>query len=213
MAIALIAVVMPFNFLVSCGGEKKELVDITFDPQTSYTLKETDVETFISDSGITRFKVVAATWLLFGKASEPYQYFPDGFYLEKFDTTFNMEATVKADTARYFQRRNLWQLDGNVDISNTDGVRFETSQMFWDNNKGIIYSDSFIKITEGTGDDIRINTGIGFESNENMSEYKIFNTTADFPVELQRRTGENRVDSVPVKEGEAINELRTNDEQ
>lgn len=192
MAIVLMAIAMPFYIFASCSGEKKEMVDITFDPQISCTLKETNVKTFISDSGVTRYKIIADTWLIFGKASEPYWYFPDGIYLEKFDTTFNLEASIKADTAHYFQRRSLWQLDGNVDISNMDGVRFETSQLFWDQNKELIYSDSFIKITKGED----INTGIGFRSNQNMSEYTIFNSTADFSVEMQRRAG-NAGDSIP----------------
>jgi LPS export ABC transporter protein LptC len=196
IAIALIAVVMPFYFLASCGGEKKEMVEIVFDPQTSYTLKETNVETFIlSDSSVIR--VTTATWLMFGKASEPYWYFPDGVYLEKFDTAFHIETSIKADTAHYFQRRNLWQLDGNVDVSNMDGVRFETSQLFCDQNKEIFYSDSFIKITKGED----INTGIGFQSNRDMSVYKIFTSTADFSVDMRRRTNdENKGDSALVEE-------------
>jgi LPS export ABC transporter protein LptC len=191
MAIVLVAVVMPFYFFASCSGEKKDLVEIVFDPQSSYTLKETNVETLISDSGITKCKMITSTWLMYQKALEPYWYFPDGIYLEKFDTVFNMEASIKADTAHYFQRRSLWQLDGNVDISNMDGVRFETSQLFWDENKGIFYSDSFIRITKGED----INTGIGFQANDNMSEYTILNSTGDFSIESRSHT--NGSDSVP----------------
>jgi LPS export ABC transporter protein LptC len=191
IAIVLIATAMPFSFFASCSGEKEETVEITFDPQTSYTLKETNVETLISDSGLTRGKVIADTWLIFGKASEVYWYFPDGIYVEKFDTSFHIETSIKADTAYYFLRRNLWQLDGNVDISNVDGVRFETSQLFWDRNKEIFYSDSFIKITEGEN----VNTGIGFTSNHNMSEYKIFHSTGDFTIETHPAGNEG--DSIP----------------
>jgi LPS export ABC transporter protein LptC len=127
---------------------------------------------------------------MFDKAAEPYWYFPDGVYLEKFDTTFNIEASIQADTAHYFRRHSLWQLDGNVDVSNTEGVRLETPQLFWDENKEIIYSDSFVKITKGED----INTGIGFLSNKDLSEYKIFNSTANFVVETQR----NRQDTVSI---------------
>lgn len=191
IAIAFITVAMSFPFFVSCDGKKNEIVELTFDPQTSYTLKRTNVETLISDSGITRYKMTADTWLIFGKASEPYWYFPNGVYLEKFDTAFHIEASIKADTAHYYQRRNLWQLDGNVDISNIEGKRFETSQLFWDRNQGIIYSDSFIKITDGE----EVQTGIGFKSNQDLSEHRIFHTTADFSVEMRQATNKN--DSIP----------------
>jgi LPS export ABC transporter protein LptC len=191
MAIVLVAIVVPFYFFVSCSGDKKEMVEVTFDPETSYTLKETNVETLISDSGVTKIKMITDTWLIFGRASEPYWYFPDGIYLEKFDTAFNVEVSIQADTAHYFQRRNLWQADGNVDILNTDGVRLETSQLFWDRNKETFYSDSFVKITKGED----VNTGIGFLSNKDMSEYKIFNSTANFAVEMLRHGQET--DSIP----------------
>jgi LPS export ABC transporter protein LptC len=171
---------MLLPFLSSCIKEKKEIVDIVFDPQTSYTLKEKNVESLVSDSGVTRYKIITDTWLVFGKAAEPYWYFPDGVYLEKFDTLFNVEASIKADTAYYFERRKIWELDGNVDVSNLDGNRFQTPQLFWDQNKETIYSDSFIKITKGEN----INTGYGFHSNQDMSVYEIYRSGGKFEVEM-----------------------------
>ena len=190
VAIVLLAIVMPLSFLVSCGREKKDLIEVIFDNETSYTIKETNVETLISDSGITRTRATAETWLMFGKASEPYWHFPDGAYLERFDTMFNVEASVKADTAYFYERRKLWELNGNVDISNLKGERFRTQQMFIDDNKGIIYSDSFIHITREDGE----NSGIGFISNKDMSDYKIFKAKASIPVNMEQR---NSSDSIP----------------
>ncbi len=191
MAILLVVIAMPLSFLASCMREKKEMIEVDFDPQTSYTLKETNVNMLISDSGVTKYKAKAATWLMFGKASEPYWYFPDGVYLEKFDTMLNVEASIKADTAYYYERRKLWELNGHVDISNLKGERFQTSQLFWDNNKETIYSDSFIRISKGE----TVNTGIGFRSNQDMSIYEIYNSSADIPIDMQRRAIAS--DSIP----------------
>ncbi len=184
-------IVMPLLFMLSCKENKNEMVNITFDPQNSYTLKETNVETLISDSGVTRYKMLTPTWLIFSKADEPYWYFPNGVYLEKFDTVFNVEASIKADTAYYFQNRKLWQLDGKVDISNLEGERFETSQLFWDEGKETIYSDSFIRITKGD----YVNTGTRFRSNQDLTVYQIYNSSADIPVNMEKGSAEN--DSLP----------------
>lgn len=192
----LLTIVVPLSFFISCTRKKKDLVEYHFDPETSYTLKETNIETYISDSGITRFKMLTDTWLMFGKASEPYQYFPDGVYFEKFDTALNVEASIKADTAYYYERRKIWELVGHVDISNLKGERFQTSQLFWDTNLKTIYSDSFIRISrEGGG----VNTGIGFRSNEDMTVYEIYNSSADIPVDVQRRAIADTIpaDSLP----------------
>ena len=184
MAIALIAIVMPLSFLLSCTGEKKDLIEVIFDPQTTYTLKKENVKAYISDSGITRYKIETATWLIFDRAAEPYWYFPDGAYLENFDTLFNVEASIKADTAYYYEKKKLWEAIGNVDISNLNGERFQTSQIFWNQDNNTIYSDSFIRITKGES----VNTGIGFISNADLSKYEIYNAKADIPFEMQRNS-------------------------
>ena len=186
MAFVLLIVVMPLSFLPSCNSDKKDLIEVIFDPQTSYTLKETNVETLVSDSGVTRYKIIAATRMVFDKAAEPYWFFPDGVYIEKFDTALNIVARIKADTAYSYRRRKLLEAKGNVDITNQEGERFETSQIFFDEQKNIIYSDSFIRIT---GKDDFINTGAGgFQSNADMSEYFIKDASMEMTVETQRRT-------------------------
>ncbi|MDR2385372.1 MAG: LPS export ABC transporter periplasmic protein LptC [Tannerella sp.] len=172
-----------FSCFTSCKKDRQEQIEVAFHPDFSYTSKETNVNTLVSDSGITRYKLIAQTWLIFGRAKEPYWLFPDGVYCERFDTVFNVEASIKADTAYYYERRKLWKLEGHVDISNFKGERFQTSQMFWDQNKGTIYSDSFIKVTKGEF----INEGIGFRSNQDISIYDIFHPTAEIPFEMKRR--------------------------
>lgn len=173
-----VVVVMLLLLSASCSKEQKEVVEVVFDPEHSYTMRTTDMSTLISDSGITRYRATAKIWLMFTKAAEPYWYFPEGLYLEKFDTLFQAEATVQADTAYYYDKKDLWKLIGNVEIKNQEGEYFETSELYWDNTEGRIYSDQFIRIEQKE----QIITGIGFESNQNMTKYKIFNTTGIFPV-------------------------------
>ena len=191
MAIVILTVGMPFSFLFACNGDNKERVEIVFDPQTSYTVKEINVMALISDSGITRYKLTTPTWLIYGKASEPFWYFPDGVYVEKFDTLFNIEASIKADEAYNYQRRKLWEANGNVDITNFEGVRFQTSQLFWDEQNETFYTDSFIHITKKD----MINTGIGFRSNKDLSVWEIYNSSAEIMVEEQRH--DKNSDSIP----------------
>ncbi|MDR2041775.1 MAG: LPS export ABC transporter periplasmic protein LptC [Tannerella sp.] len=162
---------------VSCEREKKELVDIVFDREHTYTMRSTDISTLISDSGVTRYKMVTKEWLFFEEASEPYWYFPEKVHVEKFDTLFRAESSIDADTAYFFTKKKLWKLVGNVEIENQQGERFETSLMYWDQNEEKIYSDQYIRITKGEF----INTGIGFESNQQLTKYRIFRPAAEIP--------------------------------
>ena len=171
-------VVMLLLFMASCGKENKEVVEVTFDPENTYTLRTTDVSSLISDSGITRYRMNAKEWLVFGKAKEPYSYFPQGVYVEKFDSLFNVEASVKADTAYYWDKKGLYKLKGHVSILSQEGKKLDTSILYFDQKEDQIYTDEYFELEEGD----KIITGIGFKSNQNMTKYKIFNSQGTFPV-------------------------------
>ncbi|KMM34201.1 LPS export ABC transporter periplasmic protein LptC [Parabacteroides goldsteinii] len=171
-------VVMLLLFMASCGKENKEVVEVTFDPENTYTLRTTDVSSLISDSGITRYRMNAKEWLVFGKAREPYSYFPQGVYVEKFDSLFNVEASVKADTAYYWDKKGLYKLIGHVSILSQEGKKLDTSILYFDQKEDQIYTDEYFELEEGD----KIITGIGFKSNQNMTKYKIFNSQGTFPV-------------------------------
>ena len=171
-------VVMLLLFMASCGKENKEVVEVTFDPENTYTLRTTDVSSLISDSGITRYRMNAKEWLVFGKAREPYSYFPQGVYVEKFDSLFNVEASVKADTAYYWDKKGLYKLIGHVSILSQEGKKLDTSILYFDQKEDQIYTDKYFELEEGD----KIITGIGFKSNQNMTKYKIFNSQGTFPV-------------------------------
>ena len=180
IAIVSIAVAMLlFCFLAACNREVKEEVEIGFNPDSTYTMKAVDVVTLVSDSGITRYKVQTHEWYMFGEASEPYWYFPKKLHLEKFDSLFRVEASVDADTAYFYQHRKLWKLIGHVRVRSLQGEQFETSVLYWDQNLEKVYSDQFIRITKGEF----VNTGQGFESNQALTQYRIFNSAAEIPFE------------------------------
>ena len=171
-------VVMLLLFTASCNGDNKEVVVVAFDPETTYTLRTTDYTTQFSDSGITRYRAIAKEFLKFDKAKEPFSYFPEGIYVEKFDTLFRVE--------------------------NLEGKKFETSLLFWDQKEEKVYSDKYIRIQE----DDKIITGIGFESNQNMTQYKIFNSQGVFPVSESVTTDSTQnivpVDSMPIAANPAM---------
>ena len=171
-------VVMLLLFMASCGKENKEVVEVTFDPENTYTLRTTDVSSLISDSGITRYRMNAKEWLVLGKAKEPYSYFRQGVYVEKFDSLFNVEASVKADTAYYWDKKGLYKLIGHVSILSQEGKKLDTSILYFDQKEDQIYTDEYFELEEGD----KIITGIGFKSNQNMTKYKIFNSQGTFPV-------------------------------
>jgi LPS export ABC transporter protein LptC len=89
------------------------------------------------------------------------------------------DATVEADYAYYNEPEERWMLRGNVKALNLEGETFETPLLFWDQKSESIYSDSSIVITRESS----IIKGIGFRSNQSMTQYTILHPTGVFPIE------------------------------
>ena len=142
------------------------------------SMSTVNVSTLISDYGITQYKIVSPLWNVYDEVDTPYWSFPKGIYLQKFDRKFNVIASVAADSAKFFRLMNLWQLDGNVELHKEPGELFLTQQLFWDQRRNRLYSDSFIHIE--TPD--RMLEGHGFESNDRLTRYSIRRPTGIFPV-------------------------------
>lgn len=166
-------------FTPSCNGQDKNLASAVDEKDSLPDMHSTDVVSYVSDSGMIRYKIVTDEWLVFSKKNPPYWAFEKGLYLEKFDTLFRVDASVKADTAYYYEKKETWELRGNVHIQNQLGDKFDTQLLFWDQSKKRIYSDRFIRIEQTD----KILTGYGFDSNQEMTEYEIFTPTGIFTVE------------------------------
>ena len=153
----------------SCSGKKKELGDAITEGDSMAVMDTRGVTTLVSDSGVTRYRINTEEWLVFDRKNPPYWAFEKGVYLEKFDSIFQVEASIKADTAYFFNKEELWKLMGNVHIQNLKGEQFDTELLYWDQRTQRIYSDEFIRIEQPD----RIITGHGFESNQQMTVYTI----------------------------------------
>lgn len=169
ITIVLLTVVMLFYF-TACTSSDKDLVDVKYDPEIIPSMITDSVITLISDSGITRYKLETDNWQVFDRAKDPYWYFPEGIFLERFDSLFQVEAKILADSAWNYTERRLWRLKGNVDIRNMKGEMFLSDELYWDQQERKVYSDKYIEIKQGETE----LKGYGFESNQEMTEYRIF---------------------------------------
>ncbi len=167
---------------VSCEEERRYYVANVGNDDTVPTMRTVDVNTFISDSGYTKYNIKAPVWNMYDEASEPFWKFPEGVELEQYNKNQKTEATLRCDSAIYKNQKRIWQLDGNIVMVNVNRDTFLTNQVFWDQARRKIYSDSFVHIVRSD----RIIEGYGFESNEQMSAYEVKRPTGIFPVEKNK---------------------------
>lgn len=166
-------------FLPSCSSKKKNLGEALLERDSLPGMKTLGVNTLISDSGIIRYKLIAEEWDIFDRKKPPYWAFEKGIYLEQFDSLYNVDASIKADTAYYYEKQKLWELRSNVSIKNRKGEKFDTELLFWNQNTQKVYSDKYIRIEQ----DDKIITGYGFESNQQLTQYVIRNSGGIFPID------------------------------
>lgn len=182
--------------LFASGCREKDKIDVAarINPMGMPTMTTKNVATFISDSGVVQYKVVAPVWKIFQEVDTPYWNFPEGLYLQKYDPYFQVVATVAADSAKFFSDRRLWRLDGHVELTKAPKDLFQTEQLFWDQRNRKIYSDSFIHIETTT----HVLEGLGFESDEQLTSYRILKPQGIFPVNRSDFSGA----VVPVDSGQ-----------
>lgn len=178
--VVLLGATMLLSFY-SCGNSKTPMADAIVERDSLPVMQTGGMTTLVSDSGIIRYKVDADEWLIFDKKDPTYWAFEKGVYVEKFDSLFQIEANIKADTAYYYDKEKLWKLVSNVSIQNIKGEKFDTDLLYWNEKTGKVYSDAYVRIEQPD----RIITGYGFDSNQQMTIYTIRNIQGVFYVEEQ----------------------------
>lgn len=168
-------------FLSSCEEEKKSYVPNITDPSKTPTMTTFEVSTFISDSGYTRYHITADRWDIYDDSINPLWIFPTGLELENYDLQMRPAATLVCDSATYYSAKRLWRLDGNIVMVNVQKDTFLTQQLFWDQKRAEVYSDSFIHIVRAE----HIIEGFGFTSDQNMNAYTVNRPTAIIPMKRE----------------------------
>ena len=182
-----------FVLFPACSRGEKNLAEAITERDSLPSMKTLGVTTLISDSGITRYKIITEEWEIYDKKNPPYWAFEKGVYLEQFDSIFHIEASIKADTAYYYDKERLWKLIGNVDIQNRKGERFNTELLYWNEATQKVYSDKFIRIQQPD----RTITGHGFDSNQQMTVYTIHNIEGIFYVDAEAGTTQPELKALP----------------
>ena len=179
--------------MVSCKEDSTSVVSHPTNPDVVPTMTTSDVQTVISDSGHTRYRISTPLWNMFEEAKHPHWTFPKGVTCEELDDNFKTASTIKCDSAYFDKMNNLWTLTGNVRITNPAGDVVLTDELMWDQRAHRLYSEAFIHI-EKQG---RIIEGYGYESNERLTTYKLRQVEAIFPIDESRMPHPNSGNAPP----------------
>lgn len=187
--------------LASCEDRKEHIAPAIYEEDSTSMMISYGVNTLISDSGVMKYRIIAEEWEINTVKNPSRWIFNKGLFMEQFDEKFHVEAYVQADTAFYYDQIRIWELRNNVRIRTTDGLRFSSNELFWDQQKREFYSH--MPSTLITPE--RTMHGTYFRSDEQMTRYLVTNSkgsfeSADFSKDSEKKENTDSTITLPKRQ-------------
>ena len=180
-----IAVLISGTAILFYGCENNiEKIKAFSSPENLPLQEATNFQTLFTDSGEVRFSLKAPKLLRYETDGKPFVEFPEGIELIKYDDNQNIISSITADYAKQFPSEDKWEAKNNVVATNLDGDTLKTEHLIWEEKAEIIYTEEFVKIIRPD----QIITGIGFESDQTLENWRIKNPKGTIYVELENNS-------------------------
>lgn len=133
------------------------------------------------DSGFITLKATAPIIEKYELIDSPYTVAKKGMRIEFFDKKNPKKpGNITAKYAKMYDYKKFYEARGDVRILTSDGQRFATQSVFWDQKKNRIYTRDTVYATMEDGSTLVHANGM--TAKEDFSEYKFFNNSGDLDV-------------------------------
>lgn len=166
-------------FFYGCVNDVKQVKIVSTNEEERNPMEiQKDIEYVYTDSARVTLRLLAPLAENFSQLEEPYLEFNEGleviFYKNEIE-----DSRLSANYGINYPNKKMWVVKGNVVVYNQEGEKLNTEHLVWNMPEERIYSDEFVKITsEGT-----VTTGEGFESNQDLTDYRIKKVTGIINIE------------------------------
>ena len=172
-------------FLSSCSNDMA-VINKIIDPEEEPDLLATNIKVLYTDSARLQMRLSAPIVKQFDAVKEPREEFPEGVHVLFYEKTGELKAELTANWAKNDRTTKIWEARSNVVLINSEGAKLETEQLFWDQQKAIVYSEKFTKYTTKTGS---IATGKnGIYAKQDFSQWKLLSGNATLVFEDEQPT-------------------------
>ncbi len=158
--------------LLSCKSDLESIKTLD-DTESTPGMVAVKSEVIYTENGVPVAKVIAPVTKHFQFAKEPYTEFPEGISVYTFTDGKVVESYLTAKYALYYDKKKLWDVRYNVVAMNRKGEILNTEQLYWDEQKKLIYSEASVKITTAEG----VLFGEGFTADEQLEDIEIKNSS------------------------------------
>lgn len=205
----IIAILIVILIASGCKDDGGIAANKQIDASKLPTMVTHNVQTLLSDSGMTRYRITTKTWLAYEEQEHPHWVFPDGLIAEELDNhSFDVKMSMQCDSAHYDRNTRMLNLTGNITIHDKDGSEITCDSAYYDEEKALWSLNSMVTITSKDGSKIETNQmywdrkaskyysdsfirmqaqekileGYGYVSNEKLTTYKVNRVQAIVPV-------------------------------
>lgn len=172
-----IAILLGVAMFVSCKSDLETIQALTHKDDSPIE-SGFDVEVIYSQNARIQMILKAPRMDRF-PADKNYIEMPEGISVIFYDSLMNITSTLTANYAINYLTDNLFEARNDVVVINEANEKLNTEQLIWDQKKGVIYSEKFVKIT--TADETLF--GDGMDADERFTTWEIKNPRGTFSVE------------------------------
>ncbi len=165
-----------FFALISCEEDLAEInknKNVNFPSQVIY-----NSEILQRDSGMIKLRATAPLIEKYELIDSPYIVARKGINILFYDKKKpDSPGSIKADFAKFNERKKFYEARGNIRIVSSDKQMFAMQSVFWDQNKYLIYTTDTVYVTDKDGSTL---VGAnGMRAKDDFSEYTFFNNSGD----------------------------------
>jgi len=136
--------------LFACKNDLSEIAAMDFS-DTIPDVSAKNIDFTFSDSAEVQVRLTGPV-MHYYEGDDPYMVFPDGFMVEFYDSVLNVTTTITGNYGIHYKEKRFMEARKNVVVINyKTGERLDTEELIWDQNKELIYSYKFVKITSEDG--------------------------------------------------------------
>jgi LPS export ABC transporter protein LptC len=161
---------------ISCNRKIEKIKKSDIESLPSQIVK--DFVTTYTDSAKKQLVMSSPLLEHYSSHNPEYSEFRFGINVVFYDGHPDPVGSLSSKYARYEDNRKLWELKDSVIAINEKKERLETELLYWDQDKNIVYTDRFVKITS----EDQIIMGTGLESDPRFTKWRIRNVSAQFYV-------------------------------
>lgn len=190
----MVAVLWAATITVSCSHKLKSIdSDEISEAPTQVVL---DMDASQTENGVMQMRLVAMRMERYeDPGGDTEEIFPEGFNVMAYNEKGLLETQIVSDEARHTvtDGKEQWSAYGNVVINNfLKGERITTDTLYWDREKGTIYTDCLVRLYSPQG----FMQGYGMESDERARNARLLRPFDSYGILSDDSTGTGYVDTV-----------------